>query len=82
VPNAEVACLIREKFSDKELKAMGLFSIETMHEPIEDSDGDSKLLGANRMDDGSGLSTDYDDHDHKWHRCRGFAFVVRQVSVS
>ena len=39
-PNAEVACLAREKFSDKELEAMGLYWIVAMHEPIKDSDGD------------------------------------------
>ena len=34
-PNAEIACLIREKFTDEEIKAMGLAWIITMHEPVE-----------------------------------------------
>ena len=37
-PNAELACLIREKFTDKEIEAMGLWYIVAMHEPINDSD--------------------------------------------
>ena len=36
-PNAEVACLIREKFTDKEIKEMGFSMIVTMHEPIKDN---------------------------------------------
>src|SRR3989338_4837086 len=45
-PNAELACLIREKFTDKEIEAMGLWYIVAMHEPINDSDGDPFLLNA------------------------------------
>jgi hypothetical protein len=81
-PNAEVACLIREKFSDRELEAMGLYWIVAMHEPIKDSDGDPLLLDANRNDYGSWLGADYDSPDCKWNRSYGFAFVVSQVSNS
>jgi hypothetical protein len=81
-PNAEVACLIREKFSDKELEVMGLYWIVAMHEPIKDSDGDSKLLSADRDDDGSWLRTGYGSPGSEWHRSNGFAFVVSQVSGS
>jgi len=79
-PNAEVACLIREKFSDKELEAMGLYWIVAMHEPIKDSDGDPLLLNANRYDNGSWLGAYYGNPDDKWYRSNGFAFVVHQVS--
>jgi len=75
-PNAEVACLIREKFSDKELEAMGLYWIVAMHEPIKDSDGDPELLGVVRSDRGSRLGTDFGGPDSKWGRGVGFAFVV------
>ena len=81
-PNAEVACLIREKFSDKELEAMGLYWIVAMHEPIKDSDGDPFLLDADRHDSGSWLDTRYGNPDGKWGRSGGFAFVVSQVSNS
>jgi len=79
-PNAEIACLIKEKFSDKELEAMGLYWIVAMHEPIKDSDGDPRLLNAGRDGNGSWLSTRYDDSVREWGRGYGFAFVVSQVS--
>lgn len=78
-PNAEVACLIREKFSDEELEAMGLWWIVTMHEPIKDSDGDLFLLSAYRFDDGGWLHAYYGNPDFRWFREYGFAFVVSQV---
>lgn len=78
-PNAEVACLIREKFTDKELEAMGLWWIVVMHEPIKDSDGDPNLLDVNRDDDGRWLGAFYDEPDDRWDRDGGFAFVASQV---
>ncbi|MEX1120240.1 MAG: hypothetical protein WEB94_00595 [Candidatus Paceibacterota bacterium] len=38
-PEPELACLIRLKFTDKEIEAMGLIWIFAMHEPINDSGG-------------------------------------------
>lgn len=81
-PNAEIACLIREKFSDKELEAMGLYWIVAMHEPIKDSDGAPRLLGVGRSDGGSWLRAGYGNPDGEWPRSSGFAFVVSQVSSS
>ena len=81
-PNAEVACLIREKFSDKELKAKGLYWIVVMHEPIKDSGGDPMLLSADRYGGGSWLSAYCDNPGDEWSRRDGFAFVVSQVSGS
>lgn len=79
-PNAELACLIREKFTDKEIEAMGLWYIVAMHESINDSDGDPSLLDASRSDVGRWLSA-YDDRpDDGWSRDDGFAFAVSQVS--
>lgn len=79
-PNAELACLIREKFTDKEIEAMGLWYIVAMHEPIDDSDGDPDLLGASRSDDGRWLSACRGRPDGGWRRGSGFAFAVSQVS--
>lgn len=78
--NAEVACLIREAFSDEEIEAMGLVWIIAIHEPIEDSDGDPGLLGANRGDGGCWLRACYNKSDRGWRRDDGFAFAVSQVS--
>jgi len=80
-PNAEVACLIREKFSDEELEAIGLWWIVAMHEPIKDSDGDPILLSAGRGGGGRWLYACYDNPDDRWDREDGFAFVVSQVSA-
>lgn len=79
-PNAELACLIREKFTDKEIEDMGLVWIVVMHEPINDSDGDPRLLGADRGGDGRRLYAFYGRSDRRWRREYGFAFAVSQVS--
>jgi hypothetical protein len=76
-PHAEVACLIRDAFSNKEIEEMGLSWIITMHEPIPDSDGDPSVLGAR----GSG---DYELDacrgilGSSWNRDGGFAFSASQ----
>ena len=75
-PNAEVACLIREIFSDEEIEAMGLTWIVAMHEPIEDSDGYPLLLGADRLGGGRWLGACCDGPDGGWGRGGGFAFAV------
>ena len=80
-PNPEIACLIRELFSDEEIKAMGLAWIVIFHKPIKDSDGDLSLLGTDRGDDDSWLDTDYDNSDFSWIDNYGFAFEVSQVSL-
>lgn len=80
-PNAEVACLIRENFSDEEIEAMGLWWIVIMHEPINDSDGVPFLLLALRYDAVRWLASYFGKPGLKWDRDDGFAFVVSQVSV-
>ena len=78
-PDAEVACLIRDQFSDEEVEAMGLWWIVAMHEPIKDSDGGPNLLGAGRSDDGRWLDVCCGDPDCRWDREFGFAVAVLQV---
>ncbi len=75
-PNAEVACLIREKFSDAEIEAMGLWWVVVMHEPIKDSDGGPGLLFAGRDRGGRWLGADCDGPDTRWRGDGGFAFLV------
>ena len=81
-PNAEVACLIREMFSDEEIEAMGLVWIVAMHEPIKDSGGGPSLLGADRSDDDGWLGATYGRPGSEWGRGGGFAFVVASQVVS
>ncbi|MFA6416219.1 MAG: hypothetical protein WCW56_01895 [Candidatus Paceibacterota bacterium] len=80
-PQAEVACLIRDYLTDEEIEALGLRYIVDMHEPIEDSDGDPRLLSADRCGGGRGLSTYFDNPDCQWNDSSGFAFLVSQVIV-
>lgn len=78
-PNMEVACLIRENFSDADIKAMGLIWIVVMHEPIKDSGRDQILLGLDRDDDGHWLRTYCGMYGRRWNSGYGFAFVVSTV---
>ena len=76
-PNMEVACLIREKFTDKEIDALGLWCIVTMHESFKDSDGRQRLLLAYQNDNVSWLETHYDNPIDRWNCGVGFAFTVQ-----
>ena len=76
-PNVELACLIRGKFTDEEIDAMGLWYIVTMHEPINDSDGDQVLLCARC---GNGRYFGSSGSVRRWGYGSGFAFAVSQVS--
>ena len=78
-PHWEVACLIRDTFTDEQLEQMGLWYVVTMHEPINDSGGNPNLLSARRDDDGRRLGAYYDGPGDRWHVGGGFAFVVPQV---
>ena len=80
-PNAEVVCLIREKFSDQEIEAMGLWYIAAMHEPIKDPVGDLHLLRVDRSDVGCWLRTSYGYPDTGWYRESAFAFAAAQDSA-
>src|SRR3990167_10606397 len=59
-PNAEVACLIREAFTNEEITAMGLVWVVAMHEPIKDTNGDPSILCADRSNGGRWLDMYYD----------------------
>ena len=80
-PNAEIACLIREKFTDKELEEMGLWWIVAMSDTINDSDGDPSLLSDGRDYDGRYLYAYCVRPGYRWDRDYGFAFAVSQVSA-
>ncbi len=77
-PNAELACLVREKFADEELKAMGLTFICAMHQPINIyHDGCPRLLDVSRYGPGRELNaTDAEPFGGLWNRDVGCAFVV------
>ncbi len=76
IPHAEIACLIREKFTDDDMQAMGFVWIVTMHEPIKDSVDDWSLLISGRLNEGDWLSTCFEDINQNIPFDGGFAFVV------
>ncbi len=78
--NAELACLIREKFTDKELEVMGLWDIVAMHEPINNPGWGPGLLFAERFGKRRCVRLRRDGPDEEWLPDYGFAFVVSQVS--
>ncbi len=77
-PNAEIACLIREKFTDAEIGEMGLWSILTMHEPIGGFNGIPSLLGATNRGT-QRLDAWFNNPMDEWRASFSFAFVVSQV---
>ena len=77
-PNAELACLICEKFTNDEIRQMGLRQIVVMHSPINDTNDYPRLLtiiseGRNRFLEVSlGKIRDRQRYEH------GFAFTGSQ----
>lgn len=74
-PNAELVCLIREKFTDKEIEVMGFRYIVALHEPINDSVGEQLFLCTVRRAGSCQLGVCY-DVSNGWYHTYGFAFVV------
>lgn len=80
VPQIEIACLIRDKFTDAEIEAMGLSDIFVMHEPYEDSEGYLRRLRVNCHNGKPCLGSYCDSPEFCWHSNVGFAFLVSQVN--
>ncbi len=70
----EAAGLIREKFSDEDLEAMGLSGIIVMHEPVRDLSGIPIILAVIREAGGRLLDTCLGGSDIRWRKGYGFAF--------
>lgn len=79
-PHWEVACLIRDAFTDKQFEQMGLWNIITMHEPIKSSKGYPRVFVSSRHNTDSGWLGTECPGTHKsgttWSRSTKFAFVV------
>jgi len=74
MPKIEVGYLIRQMFTDQQIRQMGFGSIITMHESIEDYDGIHGFLGTNPGDN-PGLSMYFGTKPHsRWGIDHGFAF--------
>lgn len=84
VPNAEVACIIRDMFTREEIRAMDLGWILVMHAPLTDTNGSSNLLSVDMDREGDWLRSYYyvakgDGMEDVWNKSRGFAFAASQA---
>lgn len=79
-PNTDIACLIREQFTDKEIEDMGFDWIVVMHKPIEGCDGYWNLLGVSRCGLGGLLDITGGHSSNEWPHRYGFAFLAQSVS--
>ncbi len=74
-PDVEIACLIREMFTDEDIKAMGFDTLVIMHDPIKDSNNDLSLLYV-CSDNWLDVSRGCPDYSWGWdHKIHGFVFV-------
>lgn len=71
----ELALLIREKFTNAELEAMGIFYIVVLHEPIIDSAGHARVLYSFRDDGVSFVNASCGSPDDLWVDFGAFAFL-------
>lgn len=71
----ELALLIREKFTNKDLEEMGLWYIAVLHEPIIVSGGYPSVLDSDRRDGGSWLLANWVDPGNRWNGNGAFAFL-------
>lgn len=76
VPTPEIALLVREAVSDKEMEELGGWYITALHDTIADSGGDPDVLNANRSSGGRRVFACYDSPQSKWGTSGMFAFVV------
>lgn len=78
-PNPDIACVIREMVSDKEIEVMGLDWIVCMHEPIVKKREDSEelnLLVVSRTGEGNVLLQYSGEPEVSWSAYDGFAFIA------
>lgn len=73
----EIACLIRENFSNEQFKKIDINWLTTMHEPIEDHYGGLHLFSMDRGDDGFWLSADYAILEGLWRSGDGYIFLSK-----
>lgn len=81
IPKGELALLVGEAVSDKEIDKMGAWYIATLHSPIADSGGDPLVLHSDRDGDGPWVGTYWDGPGGQWRGLGAFAFSVLAKSA-
>ncbi len=72
----ELALLICEKFTNEELKKMGLEYIAVLHTPLVVSNGNPSVLSVNRDDGDSWVSASYGYSRNRWYDEGAFPVLV------
>lgn len=78
-PETEIACIVRENLTNKQINQMGFISPSIMHKSISDSVRDSFVLALEQGGDRSWLLADHNPGSggsHHWGSKNGFVFVV------
>lgn len=71
----ELALLVREKCTNAEFAAMGIYYVAVLHEPIIDSDGDARVLSSCRYGNESFMYAHYVRPDLRWSSGCAFVFL-------
>lgn len=76
-PSIEDACLIRDKFSNSDIRAMGLRQVVVMHSPFKEPFGNRPLFFATLDNENIWFDMVVADFDReiKWQPDTGFAFI-------
>ena len=75
-PVAGIVPRYRERISDKQMEDMGILYIASLHDPIEDSDGNPFVLSSFRSVGGRWLFTYWGKPGSRWDDSGAFAFPV------
>ena len=81
MPTPELALLLRESISDEEIKALGVWYVAVLHEPIKDSGGNTGVLRSYRDADGRWLDAYWGRPDDRWSTGGASAFPVSASST-
>jgi hypothetical protein len=74
-PNPEIGCLVRDMFTDEEIKCMDISCIATMHKPIIHRNS-PYIFCVVSYDGSPWLKTYYAGSNRYWREDTGFAFVT------
>ena len=75
-PLAGLIPRVREVLSDKQMEELGILYASALHDPITDSDGDPRVLGADRNDGGRWVDAGWGDPDARWGDDGAFVFPL------
>lgn len=76
-PSIEFGCLVRDMFTNDEIRALGLKWLVTFHEPVIIG-GSPRVLATTSFGGGERLATGWASPGYEWDRDRGFVFAVPQ----